>query len=845
MTATAADRQRLRLLRRPARAMREMLAGGELDVLTGDYLAELTMLILGRDRLKDAALGYAKTFLRQLEDCLGDGARARRAGSSQRRRPQPGRAGRRGPRARRPARPRRRGRRTSRATTCARGPASSASASRSPPTPTSARWGIAECLRAGADVVVTGRVTDASLVVGPAAAHFGWAPHDYDALAGAVVAGHVIECGTQATGGNYSLLHRARATPTPLGFPIAEVARRRLVGDHQAPRHRRRGHRRHRHRAAALRDRRRRATPAPTSPPASTPSSSTEDGPDRVRISGVRGEPPPPTLKVGLNALGGFRNEVTFVLTGLDIEAKAALVQAQLAGRRRSTWWTLARTDHPDADAQEEAAALLHCVVRGTDPKAVGRAFSGAAIELALASYPGFHVTAPPGDAVAVRRVHRRLRRRRRWCRTSRCSPTARRVDIAPADATAGRSTTSPSPWCPTGATHRPDPARAARHGRRRPQRRQGRRGQRRRVGAQRRRRARWLAQHARPSTSSRSCCPRPRRCAVDAARAAQPARAELRRRGPARRGRRLQRPARPAGQGARRVAALAPRRHPGGAAVTDPVRRPPERRALRETVRRFVEREVLPHQDEWERAGELPRSLHRAAARARADRPGYPEAVGGGGGDAVDALVLAEEFHYAGGAGGVFATLFTSGISLPHLVARRRRRRRSTAGCARRSTGELIGSLAITEPDGGSDVAGIRTTAKRDGDDYVVNGAKTYITSGVRADFVVTAVRTGDAGRARPLAARGREGHARLHRLAPARQDGLALLRHRRAVLRRRARAGGEPGRRRRTPASPRSRRTSSANGSAWPCRPTPARSAASTSPWSGAASARRSAGR
>jgi acyl-CoA dehydrogenase len=170
------------------------------------------------------------------------------------------------------------------------------------------------------------------------------------------------------------------------------------------------------------------------------------------------------------------------------------------------------------------------------------------------------------------------------------------------------------------------------------------------------------------------------------------------------------------------------------------------ERRALRETVRRFVEREVIPHQDDWERAGEIPRSLHARAAGAGLIGLAYPSSAGGGDGDAIDALILAEEFHQAGGAGGVFASLFTSGISLPHLVA---------AGDAAqidrwvRPTieGRLIGSLAITEPDGGSDVAGIRTTAKRDGDGYVVNGAKTYITSGVRADFVVTAVRTGDAG--------------------------------------------------------------------------------------------------
>jgi acyl-CoA dehydrogenase len=179
---------------------------------------------------------------------------------------------------------------------------------------------------------------------------------------------------------------------------------------------------------------------------------------------------------------------------------------------------------------------------------------------------------------------------------------------------------------------------------------------------------------------------------------------------------------------------------------VTDPIDAP-ERRALRQTVRRFVEREVLPYQDEWERAGELPRALHRKAAEAGLLGVPYPEAVGGGGGDALDALVVTEELHYAGAAGGVYASLFTTGISLPHLVhaddpAQIDRWVRPTL------EGDLIGSLAITEPDGGSDVAHIRTSAKRDGGgDFVVNGAKTYITSGVRADFVVTAVRTGEAG--------------------------------------------------------------------------------------------------
>jgi acyl-CoA dehydrogenase len=166
----------------------------------------------------------------------------------------------------------------------------------------------------------------------------------------------------------------------------------------------------------------------------------------------------------------------------------------------------------------------------------------------------------------------------------------------------------------------------------------------------------------------------------------------------------------------------------------------------LRETVRRFVASDVRPYQDEWERAGLLPRALHLKAGELGLLGAAFPEPVGGGGGTILDALAICEQMHYAGASGGVFASLFTSGIALPHLAtagdpAQIERWVRPTL------RGELIGSLAITEPDGGSDVAGIRTSAKRDGSDYVVNGAKTFITSGCRADFVTTAVRTGDAG--------------------------------------------------------------------------------------------------
>ena len=171
-----------------------------------------------------------------------------------------------------------------------------------------------------------------------------------------------------------------------------------------------------------------------------------------------------------------------------------------------------------------------------------------------------------------------------------------------------------------------------------------------------------------------------------------------------------------------------------------------PERRALRETVRRFVQAEVLPHLDEWERAGEVPRDLHRRAGELGLLGAAFPEAVGGGGGDLADMVVVCEEMHYAGASGGLFAALFTSGIALPHIASAGDPRQ--VEGWVRPTLrGELIGALAITEPDGGSDVARIATTAKREGSDYIVNGAKTYITSGCRADFVTTAVRTGEAG--------------------------------------------------------------------------------------------------
>ncbi|MGW4980121.1 acyclic terpene utilization AtuA family protein [Streptomyces mirabilis] len=379
-------------------AMREMLTGGPLDVLTGDYLAELTMLILGRDRLKNPSGGYARTFLGQLEECLGlaheRGVRVvanagglNPAGLADAVRQLADRLG-------IPVR-----------VAHVEGDDLTAGHPRSLAAHAYLGGaGIAACLREGADIVVTGRVTDAALVTGPAVAHFGWAPDAYDRLAGAVVAGHVLECGTQATGGNYAFFtdHDPARLRHP-GFPLAELHEdgTSVITKHDG--------------TGGLVDigtvtaqllyetsGARYAGPDVTARLDSV--RLTQEASDRVRISGVRGEAPPPTLKVGLNRLGGYRNEVAFVLTGLDIEAKAALVRDQMeaaldAAKSRPTEvrWDLARTDHPDAPTEETASALLRLVVRDPDQDAVGRTLSGAAIELALASYPGFHVLAPPG----------------------------------------------------------------------------------------------------------------------------------------------------------------------------------------------------------------------------------------------------------------------------------------------------------------------------------------------------------------------------------------------------------------------------------------------------------------
>jgi hypothetical protein len=393
-------------------ALSEVLNDGPVDVVTGDYLAELTMLILFRSRLKDPTKGYASTFLTQLEGVLGTVAE-----------------------------------RGTQVVVNAGGlaPAACADAvraladrvgvplavahvegddllprvgelelphldtgeplgSRTPLTANAylGAWGIASALRAGAQVVVTGRVTDASLVVGPAAARFGWDRTSYDALAGAVVAGHVIECGTQATGGNYAFWQQEVPQRLRMGFPIAEIHE---DGSSVITKHPGTGG------AVTVGTVTAQllyeiAGPLYAGPDVVTDFATialSQQAPDRVRISGVRGGPPSGQVKVALNMVGGHRNRMEFVLTGLDIAAKAELalegLRDALPVQPAVLESRLVRLDQPDAATNEQAAAVLRVTVKDPSAEVVGRAFSSAAVELALGSYPGFTLTSQPGNA--------------------------------------------------------------------------------------------------------------------------------------------------------------------------------------------------------------------------------------------------------------------------------------------------------------------------------------------------------------------------------------------------------------------------------------------------------------
>jgi len=390
-------------------AAREMVEGGPIDVLTGDWLAELTMLILARTRMKHPGGGYARTFVMQMEQvmgtCLDKGIKVvSNAGGLD-------------------------------PDSCAEAVAEVAQKLGLNPTIAYVRgddlmprvadliaadqlrhfetgepikeasfltanaylgcWGIVDALEQGADIVITGRTTDAAVVCGPAAWHHGWARDDWDSLAGAVTAGHVIECSTQATGGNYSFFTEVPGMKR-VGFPWAEVAAdgSSVVGKHDGT-------------GGEV------SIGTVTSqllyeiggPEYFGPDVTTrfdtiqleEVAKDRVRMHGIKGEPPPATLKVCINRVGGFRNDMSVCLTGLDVEAKAKLVEESFweacpyaPEDFASVRTRLMRLDKPDPETNEEAVAILKISAKDPDEKKVGRAFSNAVIELALASIPGF-----------------------------------------------------------------------------------------------------------------------------------------------------------------------------------------------------------------------------------------------------------------------------------------------------------------------------------------------------------------------------------------------------------------------------------------------------------------------
>lgn len=378
-------------------AMTEMLHGGPIDVVTGDYLAELTMLILARQRAKDPRKGYAATFLAQLRDNLdvivGNNVKVVvNAGGMN---PQ-------GLAEAVQQLARKSGRDIDVATVWG-DDLTDTSAELGFGHPIAANaylgaFGIVHALNSGAQIVVTGRVTDASVTVGAAAWWHGWDRENFNAIAGAMAAGHVIECGAQATGGNFSFFHEIPRMTRP-GFPIAEVAAdgssvitkhpgsdgavteetvlSQLLYEVQGARY---------------------AGPDAVLRLDSITLEQLEN--DRVAITGAIGEAPPPDLKVSVTELGGYLNEMVWMITGLDARAKAELVKEQfeaaLSVKPAEVEWSFARANVDTATSQEEATSVLRVVARDPDPDKVGRAFSNVGVELALASYPGMFAQRPP-----------------------------------------------------------------------------------------------------------------------------------------------------------------------------------------------------------------------------------------------------------------------------------------------------------------------------------------------------------------------------------------------------------------------------------------------------------------
>ena len=406
-----------------ASAMADMARAGGIDVLTGDYLAEVTMLILGKARAKDSSKGYAATFLQHLDAALehlvangirlvvnagglnpaglavatreliarrgydlrvshigGDDVFGRLDALQQ--------AGHSLPHL-----------------------TSGEPLSSWPHQPLTANaylggFGIARALANGADIVITGRVADASVVVGPAAWWWSWTPNDYDALAGALAAGHVIECGPQATGGNFSGFRTIADLVQP-GFPIAEID---ADGSAVITKNPGTG-------GTVTRDTVTAQLLYEIGEPAYLNSdvtthldtaALTDLGDDRVQIRGVRGSAPPATTKVAITGVGGWENSMLLALTGSDLDAKAALIERAVHRYTDAVDGLdvaidrIGQAQH-DPDSQNAGTELLRIAVQGTKETA-GRAFSSRMVELALSSYPGLYTLGPPqpGSAFGV-----------------------------------------------------------------------------------------------------------------------------------------------------------------------------------------------------------------------------------------------------------------------------------------------------------------------------------------------------------------------------------------------------------------------------------------------------------
>lgn len=465
-------------------AAAEMVNGGNIDVLTGDWLAELTMFILSRSQARPGGHGYARTFVTQMEQVLGTcHDRGIKVVSN---------AGGLDPAG------------------CAAAVADVSASlglsisvayvdgdnllarahslgaaglvhldNREPFTDMTdvvtanaylGCWGIVDALRRGADVVITGRTTDAALVCGPAAWHHQWARDDWSALAGAVVAGHVIECGTQATGGNYSFFAGVPGMER-VGFPWAEIAAdgSSTIGKHDG-------------------------TGGEVSIGTVTSQLLYEiGGPlylgpdvdtrfdtiqlemlqrDRVRISGATGSPPSGMLKVAVNELGGYRSDLSVAITGLDVDRKAELLERAFwaacpidRDAFDSVTTAVARTAKADPETNEEAVSTWRLVVKDRDQSKVGRVLGDTLTELGLATIPGFFGVdtgrGGPKQFGVYRPALLPATEVRQWVvvlggeRTEvQTTPTVR-PPVSPASTSTDQSTPTSAPTPATGATRR------------------------------------------------------------------------------------------------------------------------------------------------------------------------------------------------------------------------------------------------------------------------------------------------------------------------------------------------------------------------------------------------------